>query len=142
MRLVFDTDVIVAAMRSPTGASAALLLAVLDARVTPCANVALMIEYEAICTRAQHRLAAGLNVREVGVFLDAIAALIDPVETHYLWRPQLRDASDEMVLEAAVNGRAQAIVTFNRRDFGNAPAKFGIDVLLPREALALVKGES
>ena len=45
-----------------------------------------------------------------------------------------------MVLEAAVNGRAQAIVTFNRRDYGNAPAKFGIDVLLPREALALVKG--
>ena len=99
-----------------------------------------MIEYEAICTRAEHRLAARLNVREVGVFLDAIAALIDPVETHYLWRPQLRDASDEMVLEAAVNGRAQAIVTFNRRDYGNAPAKFGIDVLLPREALALVKG--
>ena len=79
-------------------------------------------------------------MREVGVFLDAIAALIDPVETHYHWRPQLRDASDEMVLEAAVNGRAQAIVTFNRRDYGNAPAKFGIDVLLPREALALVKG--
>ncbi len=129
-------------MRNPTGASAALWLAVLDARVTPCANVALMIEYEAICTRAQHRLAAGLNVREVGVFLDAIAALIDPVESHFLWRPQLRDASDEMVLEAAVNGRAQAIVRFNRRDFGNAPAKFGIDVLLPREALALVKGES
>ena len=140
MRFVFDTDVIVAAMRSPTGASAALLLAALDARVTPCANVALTIEYEAICTRAEHRLAAGLNVREVGVFLDAHAALIDPVETHYLWRPQLRDLSDEMVLEAAVNGRAQAIVTFNRRDFGSAPAKFGIDVLLPREALALVKG--
>lgn len=127
-------------MRSPTGASAALLLAALDARVTPCANVALMIECEAICTRAEHRLAAGLSVREVAVFLDALAALIDPVETHFLWRPQLRDPSDEMVLEAAVNGRAQAIVTFNRRDFGSVPAKFGIDVLLPREALALVKG--
>ena len=89
---------------------------------------------------AEHRLASGLSQHEVTIFLDAIAALVDPVETHYLWRPQLRDASDEMVLEAAVNGRAQAIVTFNRRDYGNAPAKFGIDVLLPREALALVKG--
>jgi len=66
--------------------------------------------------------------------------LADPVETHFLWRPQLRDLSDEMVLEAAVNGQAQAIVTFNRRDFGTAPAKFGIEVLLPREALALLKG--
>jgi len=36
--------------------------------------------------------------------------------------------------------QAQAIVTFNRRDFGTAPAKFGIEVLLPREALALLKG--
>jgi predicted nucleic acid-binding protein len=57
------------------------------------------------------------------------------VETHYRWRPQLRDAGDEMVLETAVNGRAQAIVTFNRRDYGEAPANFGVEVLSPAEAL-------
>ena len=140
MRLVFDTDVIIAGMRSPTGASAALLLAALKEEVTLCVNVALLLEYEATCSRPMHRAAAGLTQKEVGVFVDAIAALADPVETHFLWRPQLRDPSDEMVLEAAVNGRAQAIVTFNRRDYGAAPAKFGIDVLLPREALALLKG--
>ena len=140
MRLVLDTDVIIAGMRSPTGASAALLLAALNQRVTFCVNVALMLEYEAICSRAAHRAAAGLTQKEAGVFVDAIAALAEPVETHYLWRPQLRDPSDEMVLEAAVNGQARAIVTFNRRDFGTAPAKFGIDLLLQREAPALLKG--
>lgn len=53
----------------------------------------------------------------------------------FLWRPLLRDPADEMVLEVAINGRADALVTFNRRDFGNAPARFGIEVLSPQEAL-------
>jgi len=61
--------------------------------------------------------------------------LVEPVESHFVWRPQLRDPGDEMVLEAAVNGRADAIVTFNHRDFGQAPQRFGLRVLLPRQAL-------
>ncbi len=140
MRLVLDTDVVVAGMRSPTGASAALLLAAFERRLTLCANVALMLEYEAVCSRSAHRMAAGLTQKEVLVFLDAIAALVEPVETHFLWRPQLRDPGDEMVLEAAVNGQAQAVVTFNIRDFGPAAGRFGIKLLMPREALALLKG--
>ena len=55
--------------------------------------------------------AAGLSNAQPHVFLDAIAALAEPVESHYVWRLQLRDPGDEMVLEAAVNGRAKAIVT-------------------------------
>ena len=61
-------------------------------------------------------------------------AVLVPVESHFVWRPQLRDPADEMVLEAAVNGSAQAIVSFNRRDHAPAPARFGIRVLLPRDA--------
>lgn len=53
----------------------------------------------------------------------------------YRWRPQLRDPGDEMVLETAVNGQAQAIVTFNRRDYSDKPGTFGIEVLSPAEAL-------
>lgn len=63
-------------------------------------------------------MAANLDLREVGVFVDGVLAMIEPVETHFMWRPQLRDPADELVLDAAVNGRAAAIVTFNRRDFG------------------------
>ncbi|MGH8628018.1 MAG: putative toxin-antitoxin system toxin component, PIN family [Gammaproteobacteria bacterium] len=135
MRLVLDTDVIVAAMRSPSGASAAILMAALEHRVLLVANVPLVIEYEATCSLAEHRLAASLNEIEVRQFLDAVAAMIEPVETHFLWRPRLRDPGDEMVLEAAVNGRAGAIVTFNVRDYGDAPKEFGIGVLRPREVL-------
>lgn len=99
------------------------------------ANIGLALEYEAVCRLAEHQMAAGLDEGQVGVFIDAVLAMVEPIETHYLWRPQLRDPADEFVLEAAVNGQAAAIVTFNRRDFGAAPATFGIDVLNPAELL-------
>jgi predicted nucleic acid-binding protein len=64
-----------------------------------------------------------------------LAAIVEPVEPHYLWRPTLRDPDDDMVLEAAVNGRADAIVTFNARDFGGVAGEFGIELLTPAAIL-------
>jgi putative PIN family toxin of toxin-antitoxin system len=135
MRCVVDTNVVVSAMRSPRGASAAALMAARAGRIVLLANVGLALEYEATCRLAEHQLAAELTPEQVGIFIDAVLAMVEPVETHYLWRPLLRDPADEFVLEAAVNGQAAAIVTFNRRDFGTVPATFGIDLLSPGELL-------
>jgi len=126
-------------MRSPSGASAAILRAWREGKVTLLVSVPLATEYEAVCSEAEHQLAAGLREFEVAIFLDAVLAITDPVETHFLWRHQLRDPGDEMVLEAAVNGRAEALVTFNMRDFGAVPARFGIELLLPRDALERIR---
>ena len=139
MRLVLDTSAVVAAMRSPSGASAALLMQARKGKVTLLANVALALEYEATCCRAEHIMAAGLTAHEVGTFVDAVLALMEPVESHFMWRPLLRDPADEMVLEAAVNGRAAAIVTFNRCDFGDIPLRFGVEVLTSSVALERIK---
>lgn len=130
-----DTDTIVAAMRSPRGGSAALLLAADDGLVTLLATVPLFIEYEAVCHRPEHVLASGLDRHGVATFLDGLADLVQPVEPWFLWRPQLRDPGDELVLEAAVNGGAQAIATFNRRDYSSVVGAFAIEVLLPGEIL-------
>jgi putative PIN family toxin of toxin-antitoxin system len=134
-----DTAAVVAAMRSPSGASAAIIRAVRGNLVTQVLNVPLVMEYEAVCQRIEHRTAAGLSAREVDAFLNAIVAIGEPVDTHFLWRPQLHDPNDEMVLETAVNGHADILVTFNLRNFGTAAAQFGIQVLLPREAIARIK---
>jgi predicted nucleic acid-binding protein len=93
------------------------------------------VEYEATCSQAEHRLAAGVSAADVVVFLDAIVAMAVEVETHYLWRGRLRDPNDEMVLDAAINGHANAIATFNQRDFGQVPHEFDIDVILPRDVI-------
>lgn len=133
-----DTDVVVAAMRSPSGASAAILRAVRQDKATLLLTVPLALEYEAVCHRAEHRLAAGLSEREVQIFLDAVIAMAQPVETHFLWRPLLRDPNDEMVLEAAINGRSDILGTFNLRDFGRVPKQFGVEALLPRQAIGRI----
>jgi putative PIN family toxin of toxin-antitoxin system len=139
MRLVIDTDVLVAAMRSPSGASAALLVLLLERQATMLLSVALAFEYEMTCTRAEHLLAARANEADVRRLIDAVIDVIELVEVHYQWRPLLSDAGDEMVLEAAANGRADAIVTFNRKDYGTALGRFGIEVLSPAEALRRIR---
>lgn len=122
-------------MRSPRGASAAILRAARSGRIILAASVPLALEYEAVCRQSEHLRASGLADREADIFLSAVIAMVEPVKTHFLWRPQLRDPGDEMVLEAAVNGAADALVTFNRRDFGDTAARFAIELLLPREAI-------
>lgn len=124
----------VAAIRSDAGALRRLLRAALEQRFTLLASVTLMIEYQAVMTRPEHPEASGLSVGEVGVLLDAVAAVAEPVRLAFLWRPALRDQNGDMVLEAAVNGRADAIATFNLRDFGRVAGRFGIEVLVPGAA--------
>lgn len=134
MRLILDTATMVAAIRSDAGASRRLLLAGLERRITLLASVPLMIEYQAVMTRPEHLEASGLSVEDVNVLLDAVAAVVEPVRLAFLWRPAVRDQNDDMVLEAAVNGRADAIVTFNLRDFGQVAERFGIETLAPGAA--------
>jgi putative PIN family toxin of toxin-antitoxin system len=130
----------VAAIRSDAGASRRLLLSALEQRFILLVSVPLMLEYEAVMTRAQHLLASNLTVDDVGILLDAVASVGEPVRSAFLWRPSLRDADDDMVLEVAVNGRADAIVTFNRRDFRPAEEQFGIEVLSPGAAIKRLGG--
>lgn len=134
-----DTDVVVAAMRSPSGASAALLGLLLRGEGVWLLSVAMALEYEAICMLADHRLAANATVGDVTNLLDTIFDVVMPVEVHYQWRPQLTDAGDEIVLEAAVNGRADVIVSFNHKDYRGAPGRFGILLLTPAETLPEIR---
>ena len=135
MLLVFDTDVIVSAMRSPLGASAELLRLLRRDELFAGVSVALALEHEAVCLRAEHLQAAGLTAKEGLVFVDAVVAMACPVTVHYRWRPQLSDLSDEMVLEAAVNAKADVLLTFNLRHFQTAAARFGLQVQRPGDFL-------
>src|SRR5262245_42623674 len=135
MRVALDTDVIVAAVRSRTGASNALLRAVRRGRLQAVASVPLMLEYEAVLMRAEHRRVSGFSVAQVQQFMDGLSAVLSPVTPYFLWRPTLRDPNDEMVLEAAVNGQADVIVTFNVRDYLPGANQFHLAVLTPAQTL-------
>ncbi|MGE3510144.1 MAG: putative toxin-antitoxin system toxin component, PIN family, partial [Vicinamibacterales bacterium] len=92
-----------------------------------------MLEYEAVATRAEHLDAAGLSDADVQEVLDALATVIEPVRLAYLWRPVLPEADDDMVLETAADGRADLLVTVNRRDVAPGAAPFGVRIASPAE---------
>lgn len=135
MKFVLDTDVMVAAMRSASGASAELVRMLRRREIEVAVSVALVLEYEAVLKRPEHLLAAGASSAEAESMIDTLIFFAQPVFVDYRWRPQTRDPADEMVLEAAINADVDAIITFNRRDFGEAPAQFGIGCWLPSQAL-------
>lgn len=137
LRLVLDTSVWVAGLRSATGASNALLRAVRHGRARALVGVAMFLEYEAVLKRPEQRIEHGFTLSEIDNLLDAFARFTEPVDMHFRWRPQLSDQSDEAVLETAVNGRADAIVTHNVRDFGPA-VRFGVRVVRPGEILGKI----
>jgi putative PIN family toxin of toxin-antitoxin system len=134
-RAVLDTSVLVVALRSKSGASAALLGLVADRIVTPLISTPLWYEYEDVLRRPEQRRIIDTVEGGVDGFLAALASASEAVEIYYRWRPQVRDPGDEMVLETAINGRADALVTHNLRDFGTAGEAFGVPVIGPGEAL-------
>ncbi len=131
MKVVMDTDTVVAALRSPSGASAELIRRARRGEIHIAASVSLFMEYEAVCSRPQHAVAAGLDARQVGIFLDALAHFVEPVEIHFLWRPQLRAPAAELVLEAAVNAQADALLSFNLKHFSQAVGRFNLRLSQP-----------
>src|SRR3974390_861383 len=95
-RIVLDTSVVVAGLRTRFGAGNAILRLVAAKRIVLLTTPPLFLEYEDVLKRPEHRLAHGLTLLGVDEFLAELAALIEPVEVHFQWRPQTRDPKDEM----------------------------------------------
>jgi len=127
IKVVFDTNVLVAAVRSQHGASFQLLRAVgPEAAFRLAVSVPLVLEYEMVLKRRTH-----LTEADAEVLVDYICQVAEHRQIHFLWRPFLKDPADEMVLELAVEAEAEAIITHNARDFVNVDKQFGIEVLDP-----------
>lgn len=133
--MVLDTSVLVAAIRSPTGASGLLVEAVVAGDLKPLVSVPLVLEYESVLTRPEHLAAAGFAAEEAVNIVKAFCRMGELVQLPFLLRPRLRDPDDEFVLETAFHGKAEAIVTFNSRDFLEAAKVFGIAAISPHDAV-------
>lgn len=127
--MVLDTNVIVAALRSSRGASFAVLSRVGTGRFEHVVSVALVLEYEAALKHP--RAGARLKTAEVDDILDYLCSTGVRQRIDFLWRPALPDPGDDLVLEVAVNGGGDTIVTFNVRDFSGAD-RFGVGIQTPQ----------
>lgn len=137
VQIVIDTNVLVAAARSNTGASFELLrlFAAGDARWQWNISTALLLDYEAVLKREQHR--QGRPMAVIDRFLDDLAARANRHAIFYLIRPFLADPDDELILELALASASSYVVTHNRDDFRDA-ARFGLGVLTPGEFLRIL----
>lgn len=138
MKVVFDTSLLVATVRSKQGASYALVSSLPSTRFEICLSVTLYVEWQAVLTRKEH-LPPNQRAENALAFLRYLASIAHLQDIYYLWRPQLRDPNDDMVLELAVASQAKYIVTHNVRDFQNL--KFDVQAITPSEFLKLVRSK-
>jgi putative PIN family toxin of toxin-antitoxin system len=134
-RIVLDTNVLVTALRSHRGASFRLLNLMGKGRFDVMISVPLVFEYEEVLMRLVDE---GLWTKlDMGELIDYFCRISLPQPIFFLWRPTLLDPKDDFVLEAAVAGSCDAIVTYNKKDFREAE-KFGIQILTPKEFLTTI----
>ena len=135
MRVVLDTSVLITALRSRTGASAENLRLVLLKELTILMDYKLACEYRDVALRAEHLIVSGKTEEETTLLLDVLEALAEPVPIVVRHMPLSHDANDDMVLEVAINGSADAIVTNNIKHFREPAKRFRLEVMTPAELL-------
>jgi putative PIN family toxin of toxin-antitoxin system len=133
--VVFDTNIIISAMKSAKGASFQLIRLVRTGAIRPAVTAPLVFEYDDVANR--HGLLPHLLPAEITGFLDWFVAKSSQHKVHFLWRPLLRDPKDDLVLEAAVAASADYLVTYNISDFDRA-ASLGVRVVTPPQLLTLI----
>jgi putative PIN family toxin of toxin-antitoxin system len=136
---VLGTSVVVAGIRSDAGSSRQLIKAALEKRFQLLLSVALALEYEAVLKRPEQLSASGATLHDIEMLLDALVSVAEPIYRSFIWRPMLRDADDDMVLEVAMSGHADRLVTFNQKDFLPVAALLGIEVVTPQMVLKEIR---
>lgn len=136
-QVVLDTNVVLSALRSNQGASYKLLSLVgTSDRFQINLSVPLVLEYEDVLTRQSDEL--GLAREDIDDVLDYLCSVARRCQIFFLWRTFLRDPKDEFVLELAVEGGCDLIITYNQRDFAGIE-QFGIRTITPRDFLRLIE---
>ena len=142
MRIVLDTASFVTAVRSSDGAAGEVLRMIFREEIVPLMDLKLGLEYRDVALRSEHVRASALSKREILELVEAVEAFAEPVKVITKVRPLSPDPSDDMVLDVAINGRADALVTSNTKHFAGAGKRFGIPVLSPAELLEITRKEN
>jgi len=140
MKIVVDTNVIVAALMSSHGVSNAMLIWLFEQRSKYCVvSNTLVTEYEGVLLRQKNmENYRHLSAEDLQLFIDDLCHISHHQKINFLWRPFLKDIKDDMVLETAFNASCDYIVTYNSKDFAGVKEKFGIKIIPPKEFLTLI----
>jgi putative PIN family toxin of toxin-antitoxin system len=134
-KVVLDTNIFIAALRSRLGASFKLLSLIGEDKFDLYISVPLILEYEDVAKRQARQI--GLTFDDIDDILNYVCQVSYHQPIFFLWRPFLKDPKDDHVLEVAVEGGCDYIITFNIQDFTGIE-QFGLRVLGPKAFLQLI----
>ncbi|MCB0108413.1 MAG: putative toxin-antitoxin system toxin component, PIN family [Caldilineaceae bacterium] len=132
-RVVLDTNVVFEGLTKRAGVAGTIVNAWYGGLITVCVTDAMVYEYVDVLSRK-------LSAKRVTVTNSALATLLTSAEfvtVYYRWRPSSPDPGDEFVIDCAMNANA-ALVTSNLKDFRLAQRTLGLQVLTPKQLLALL----
>jgi predicted nucleic acid-binding protein len=135
-----DTNVLRSGIGSAKGASREVLYLIDAGVLIPVVSVPLVLEYESVLKRKEFLQEMDLAAQEIDAIVDYLVSRASLQPIYFLWRSFLPDAHDDHVLECAVNGRAEVILTFNKRHFLAVQQQFSVAVLTPGEFLRTFGG--
>ena len=139
MRIVLDTASFVTDVRSSGRPAGEVVRMIFREDLVPLIDLKLGLEYRDVALHSEHVGAPALSTREIVELIEAVEAFAEPVEVVMNTRPMSPDPSDDTVLDVAINGRAEALVTSNKKHFAGAGKGFGIPVLSPAQLLEKMK---
>lgn len=135
MRIVIDTNVLYSALRSKQGASYKIVSLLPTPKFKILLSVPLYTEYQGVLLKGDF-----LKIytdQELMGFLRYFCKICIHQDIFYLWRPLLKDPKDDMILELAIAGNCDYIVTHNIKDFAEIE-KFKPKAITPKELLNLI----
>ncbi|MBW6423453.1 putative toxin-antitoxin system toxin component, PIN family [Rhizobium sp. XQZ8] len=124
MKVVIDTNIFVSAILNTEGAPRQVIRLCLHDEITALMGNALFSEYEDVCGRENLFARAPISPDDRLELLQAFFACCRWVPIYFLWRPNLRDEADNHIVELAIGGGAETIITANKRDFNQAELAF------------------
>ena len=136
LRIVVDTSVFISALIGPKGPSRELIRRSLQGDYQPLMGDALFTEYESVITRDSILKRCPLEMEDITILLEAFISVSQWTSIYYKWRPNLKDEGDNHLIELAVAGNAEVIVTNNLKDFRNTELLFPqLNIVKPEDFL-------
>ena len=135
INVVIDTNVFISSLKSRRGASFKLLYEVLRNKFQQNISSTLIFEYESVAKRSEMDIK--LTHHQIDTIIDMLCKWSNHCQVYFLWRPFLKDANDDFVLELAIESNSEYIVTYNVKDFKGID-KFNIKAITPKEFLIMI----